>query len=273
MNRAVIEARAPDGRRPAHEPDPDHDTKEQPTMAEMNTANSKLVQYLIEAYSKERELERSLQAHIAMTDRKPYKKRLQEHLRETKRHAKQVEQRARKLGAGGLIGDAVKEGTALVKQAAALGKGQLHAARGSGLEEKMLKNAKTEYSEEHEEIATYAAIETLAQEIGDKETAKVARQIRREEERMASFLERQIPVLTRAVAKAEIPAAERNGSGGGSSRKRRSASSRKGSGSSGRSRSSASSRRKPSSSGRRKSSSTSRRKSSSTSRRKSGSRS
>ncbi len=178
-------------------------------MANQTTANAKLVQYLIEAYSKERELERSLQAHIAMTDRKPYKKRLQEHLRETKNHAKLVERRAKKLGGGGLLTGAVKEGTALVKQAAALGKGQLHAARGSGVEEKLLKNAKTEYSEEHEEIATYIAIETLAEEIGDAETAKVARQIRRDEERMAKFIERQIPVLTKAMAKAEIPAAER----------------------------------------------------------------
>src|SRR5215217_3857812 len=82
--------------------------KENEPMSETNAANAKLIQYLVEAYGKERELERSLQAHIAMNDRKPYKKRLQEHLRETKRHAKLVEQRARKLGAGGLITDAVK---------------------------------------------------------------------------------------------------------------------------------------------------------------------
>jgi ferritin-like metal-binding protein YciE len=75
-----------------------------------------------------------------------------------------------------------------------------------------LKNAKTEYSEEHEEIAQYTAIETLATEVGDDETAKLARQIRREEERMAGFLERQIPVLARAVARAEIPASERKSS-------------------------------------------------------------
>ena len=179
------------------------------TETKSSAANTKLVQYLIEAYGKERELERSLQAHIAMTDRKPYKKRLQAHLKETKQHAKLVERRARKLGAGGLITDAVKEGSALVKQAAALGKGQLHAMRGSGLEEKLLKNAKTEYSEEHEEIATYTAIEVLAEEVGDTETAKIARQIRRDEQKMANFLERQIPILTRAVAKAEIPSAER----------------------------------------------------------------
>ncbi len=181
------------------------------------TSESKLTQYLVEAYAKERELERSLQAHIAMAERKPYKKRLQEHLRETKRHAKLVERRAKKLGADGLLTDAVKEASAAVKQVAALGKGQLHAARGTGIEEKQLKNAKTEYSEEAEEIATYTAIEALAEEVGDKETAKIAREIRRDEERMSRFLERQIPVLTRAVAKAEIPAAERNG---GRSRRR-----------------------------------------------------
>jgi ferritin-like metal-binding protein YciE len=222
-------------------------------MAETSAANTKLVQYLLEAYGKERELERSLQAHIAMTDRKPYKKRLQEHLKETKRHAKLVEQRARKLGAGGLLTDAVKEGSALVKQGAALAKGQLHAARGTGLEEKLLKNAKTEFSEEHEEIATYTAIETLAEEIGDKETAKVARQIRRDEEKMANFLAKQIPILTRAVAKAEIPAAERNGSKPSS--RRRTSSSRKrsgGNGSSSRSKSRASSSRRKTSGGRKK---------------------
>jgi rubrerythrin len=78
----------------------------------------------------------------------------------------------------------------------------------------MLKNAKTEYSEEHEEIATYTAIETLAEAVGDKETAKLARGIKREEERMARFLERQIPTLTKAVTQEEIPASERRTNGG-----------------------------------------------------------
>ena len=53
------------------------------------------------------------------------------------------------------------------------------------------------------------AIETLAEEVGDKETAKLARDIRRDEEKMARYLERLIPSLTKAVVKTEIPAAER----------------------------------------------------------------
>ena len=136
-------------------------------MADLNELDTKLVQYLGEAYGKERELETSLQAHIAMTTRAPYAKRLKEHLRETKRHAKAVEKRIKQLGGG-----AQKTQTAVGKVMAAA-KGPLHAVRGSGEQEKMLKNAKTEYFNEHEEIATYLAIETLAEKVGDRETAKL----------------------------------------------------------------------------------------------------
>jgi ferritin-like metal-binding protein YciE len=169
-------------------------------MADINERDAKLVQYLSEAYGKERELETALQAHIAMTAKGPYKKRLQQHLKETKSHAKQVERRIKKLGGGGQTLQ-----TAVGKLQAAA-KGPLHAVRGSGEAEKMLKNAKTEYFNEHEEIAAYLAIETLAEKVRDSETAKLARGIRREEERMAQFLQGQIKQLTGAVAREDIPA-------------------------------------------------------------------
>jgi ferritin-like metal-binding protein YciE len=185
-------------------------------MAEMNERDAKLVQYLNEAYGKERELETALQAHIAMTTKPPYKKRLQQHLRETKAHAKAVERRIKKLGGGGST-----LGTAVGKAMAAA-KGPLHAVRGGGEQEKMLKNAKTEYFNEHEEIATYLAIETLAERVGDKETARLARGIRREEERMAKFLEGQIKSLTGAVVSEEVPRDQRT-SRNSAPRKRRAA--------------------------------------------------
>jgi ferritin-like metal-binding protein YciE len=172
-------------------------------MTETNERDAKLIQYLGEAYGKERELETALQAHIGMTTRAPYKKRLKQHLSETKRHAKALERRIKALGGGG---QALQT---LVGKALAAGKGPLHAIRGSGDEEKMLKNAKTEYFNEHEEIANYLAIEALAERVGDRETAKVAAGIRREEERMARFLEGQIRSLTGAVVTAEIPAGQR----------------------------------------------------------------
>src|SRR3954453_14373190 len=178
-------------------------------MADMNERDAKLVQYLSEAYGKERELEAALQAHIAMTEKGPYKKRLQQHLKETKQHAKQVERRIKKLGGGGQT----LQGA--VGKIAAAAKGPLHAIRGASEQEKMLKNAKTEYWNEHEEIATYLGIETLAERVRDSETAKLAKGIRREEEKMAAFLQGQIKQLTGAVVREDIPASQRRAASSG----------------------------------------------------------
>src|SRR3954469_12860988 len=190
-------------------------------MADTNPRDAKLIQYLNEAYAKEKELERALAGHIQMTTRAPYKKRLQDHLRETKSHATTVSRRIKQLGGKaeevpvpgpGVVAEAAGVGASVVQQAAAVVKGGVHAVRGTSEPEKMLKNAKTESFNEQEEIANYTAIEALANTVGDKETARLARDIRRQEERMRSFLERLIPQLSQAVAKEEIPAEFRNGS-------------------------------------------------------------
>jgi len=173
-------------------------------MATLTDRDNKLVQYLNEAYGKEKELEAALEAHIGMTTRAPYKRRLQKHLRETKDHARRVERRIKQLG-----GDPQTLQRLTGKATAAL-KGPVHALRGSGENERLLKNAKTEYSEEAEEIATYSAIEAFAESVSDRETAKLARAIKRDEERMAAYLERLIPQLTRAVVRAEVPSDQRS---------------------------------------------------------------
>ena len=178
-------------------------------MADQTAGQAKLVQYLTEAHGKETELVQSLTAHIEIAQKDTYKKRLKDHLKETKQHAKLVERRVKKLGGDVQDGPVTKLVSAAAKTPVTAAKGAAHAIRGTGEEEKQLKNAKTEYWNEHEEIANYTAIEILATELGDKETAKVAKQIRREEERMASFLEKQIPQLTKAVVRAEIPKEER----------------------------------------------------------------
>ena len=179
-------------------------------MTELQTRDAKLIQYLNEAYGKEKELETSLEAHIGMALRDTYRKRLKDHLKETKGHARLLERRIKKLGGkAGPLTDVAQVAQTATKKADALAQGPLHAARGLSPAEKQLKNAKTEYSEEHEEIANYTALETLAEAVGDKETAKLARDIRRDEERMAKFLAGQISVMSKQVAREEIPAAER----------------------------------------------------------------
>jgi ferritin-like metal-binding protein YciE len=183
-------------------------------MKDLNARDAKLVQYLNEAYGKERHLEQALQAHIGLTTKPTYRKRLEEHRRETKRHGDLVKRRIKQLGGSAetvslpgpdAFTEAAEAGVSVAQRALAMARGPLHAVRGTSEPEKMLKNAKTEYSEEAEEIATYTAIEELASKVGDKETAKLAKDIRRDEERMAKFLQKLIPQLVGDVAKTEIP--------------------------------------------------------------------
>jgi ferritin-like metal-binding protein YciE len=187
-------------------------------MADPTTRELKLIQYLNEAYGKERELETALQAHIKMTTRDAYKKRLQAHLKETKGHARDVKARIKKLGGTAeetsvpgpeVVKEVATGAQAVASKAVALAQGPLHALRGTSEQEKQLKNAKTEYASEAEEIAMYTAIEALADALSDDETVKLARRIRRDEERMGTYLEKLIPSLTKAVVQEEIPASER----------------------------------------------------------------
>jgi ferritin-like metal-binding protein YciE len=187
-------------------------------MAELTAADSKLVQYLNEAYGLEQRLQTALEAHVTMTTDPAYRKRLKEHLSETKRHAREVSKRIKQLGGDAttidppgpdVVAEAAQAVLGGAQKAVALAQGPLHALRGTGNEEKQLKNAKTEYASESEEIATYSGIEALAQAIGDRDTQKLAREILREEQRMRSYLEKQIPRFIKAVVKAEIPASQR----------------------------------------------------------------
>ena len=89
----------------------------------------------------------------------------------------------------------------VIGQALALAKTPLDLLRGSGGEEKVLKNAKDACATEALEIATYTALERLARSVGDDETAKLAASIRADEERMLERLLRELPKLTDAVVR------------------------------------------------------------------------
>jgi rubrerythrin len=89
-------------------------------------------------------------------------------------------------------------------QALALGKTPLDLLRGSGGEEKVLKNAKDACATEALEIATYTSIERLARSVGDDETARLAASIRADEEQMLARVLREIRKLTDAVVGADV---------------------------------------------------------------------
>jgi ferritin-like metal-binding protein YciE len=164
--------------------------------------SEKIVQYLNEAHASEVGLVRVLQSQIAMTPRGSYRTALEKHLRETRGHAERVRARLRELDEGG---NPLQAGLGLaetvVAQALALGKTPLDLLRGTGGHEKVLKNAKDASATEALEIATYTAIEELARAMGDPETARLAKAIRADEERMLARILEEIPKLTEAVAR------------------------------------------------------------------------
>jgi ferritin-like metal-binding protein YciE len=215
-------------------------------MAEAKTLNqrdAKLVSWLGEAHSKEAELEADLTAHITLTEKPAYKKRLQQHLKETRDHKRRVAARIKQLGGptgqnlilatGSAVGEVAGKTVAAVK-------GQVGIARALVTEqaETHLRNAQEELREEHVEIALYTRIEVFATEVGDRETAQLARSIRRDEERMAKFLTSELGRLVKDVVRTEIPRDQRATSRRRTSRSRSGASSSSGT----RSRSSGSSR-------------------------------
>jgi len=187
-------------------------------VTDLPSGTTKLVQYLNEAYGTERRLEVALQAHLGLASRRTYKNRLRDHLAETKRHGREVSRRIRQLGGTAetidipgpeALGEVAQRAVAGAQRAVALAQGPMHALRGTGEEEKQLKNAKTEYAAEAEEIATYQAIASVAEALGDRETVRLARAILREEERMRTFLEKEIPRMASAVVVAEVPRSQR----------------------------------------------------------------
>ena len=171
----------------------------------MNASQKKVLQYLGEAQASEDALVRVLQSQIAMTPRGTYRTALEQHLRQTREHSARVGDRRRELGHGGNpLSFAVGAVESVVGQALALGKTPFDLLRGSGGEEKVLKNAKDASASEALEIATYTAIERLAQSVGDDETAALAASIRVDEEKMLARVLREIPKLTDAVVRADV---------------------------------------------------------------------
>jgi len=187
-------------------------------MSDTPTRDAKLVRYLNEAYAKERQLETALEAHAEVTTLEEYAKRLRAHRKETRAHADRVAQRIKQLGgtpeavpmAGAHDGlaQAAESVVGVLGRAMAAAKGSLDTVRRRGEQERMLRNARTEYQEEAYEIALYTAIEAVAKQAGDTDTAKLAQSILTEERAMQDFLARILPQVATGVVHDDVPVSE-----------------------------------------------------------------
>src|SRR5450755_2325401 len=171
----------------------------------MSKSEQKVVQYLGEAHASEVGLVSVLQSQIAITPRGSYREGLEKHLGETREHARRIQERLGELEQGrSPVQAVVGLAETVISQTVALSKTPFDLVRGSGGEEKVLKNAKDACASEALEIATYTAVERLAVKVGDERTAKLARSIRGDEERMLKRIMREIPRLTDAVIGADV---------------------------------------------------------------------
>jgi ferritin-like metal-binding protein YciE len=130
---------------------------------------------------------------------------LETHLGQMRDHARRVAVRLEALdrGSNPLLA-VVGVSASVFGQLLALGKTPFDLLRGSGGEEKVLKNAKDAAATEALEIATDTAIERLARAVGDDETARIAAAILADEEQMLQRVLREIPKLTEAVMRGDV---------------------------------------------------------------------
>ena len=166
----------------------------------------KVVQYLEEAHSRETALVQTLSAHIQIAEAGSYRAGLESHLRETQIHARRVQQRLLELGARrSLLATGFGFAQNIVTNTLSMAKAPIDLIRGGDRKEKMLKNARDEAMTEAMEIATYDTLERMARNVGDEITAELAADIRVDEEAMLENLRREIPNLTDAVVRAQVP--------------------------------------------------------------------
>ena len=168
-------------------------------------ASQKVAQYLGEAKASEDALVRVLQSQIAMTPTGRYRTALETHLTETRGHSQRLDRRLGELDSGrGPLQFLVNVTEEVIGQTLALSKTPLDLMRGGSAEEKVLKNAKDGAAGEALEIATYTALEQLAESVGDARSAELARSIKADEEKMLERILQEIPALTDAVVRAEL---------------------------------------------------------------------
>ncbi|HEX6460265.1 MAG TPA: DUF892 family protein [Thermoleophilaceae bacterium] len=170
-----------------------------------------LVQYLREARATEAALTQTLQAHIAATPPGEHRARLEQHLEETRAHGRMLAARIAELDRSG--GDPLRQAISLLAAPVGFGLGMARGAtrmmlsvvslpltilRGpeSPAADRVLRNVRAESASEALEVATYTAIERLAEAEGDETTARLAREIREDEERMAAYLQQAVVDVT-----------------------------------------------------------------------------
>lgn len=164
----------------------------------MKSSTDQLVSWLNSAHSMELSLAKLLENHARdAKDFPDLQARIQEHLEETRRHARTVAECLNLLGekpstAKSLLGDVM---------------GRVQGMSTGMFRDELVKNCLADYASEHFEIACYRSLIAAAEALGRSQIAELCEQNLQDEERMVLWLEEQIPDVTRLILQQEATSA------------------------------------------------------------------
>jgi ferritin-like metal-binding protein YciE len=173
----------------------------------MSNATDTIIEYLRQAHATEESSVSLLQGHLRGAPPGPYRSLVRRHLDETRRHASQIEDRLTDKGATeGLLQAGVTLVEAVAGRMVGLALGPVNLLASRTTPDAMLRNTQDIIAAEAREVATYEALERLAERAGDEVTASVARTIRADEERALEGFQGLIGGLTDRIARERLGA-------------------------------------------------------------------
>lgn len=147
------------------------------------TKREQFIQWLSDAHAMEVGIVSTLEKHAAdAKDLPKVRAGLNKHLKETKRHAADLEKALKSLGSGPAI---LKEGISKLTNL-------LAGLTTSAAADTAVKNGIADFATEHFEIACYNSLIFTATELGENKVATICRGILKDEKAMAKVLEGQL---------------------------------------------------------------------------------
>ena len=151
-------------------------------------ARSHLVDWLRDAHMMEMEAREMLDKQAKRLKNYPeMQARVQQHVQETESQAQRLQECIERLDGG----------SSMMKDVSGKLMGAVGALMTSMASDEVVKNVIADFAFENFEIASYRSLIRAAETAGDMHTAQVCRDILREEEDMAAFVDEQIPVVTK----------------------------------------------------------------------------
>jgi ferritin-like metal-binding protein YciE len=155
------------------------------------------VAWLNDAYGMENALVQVLENHAKdAQDHPQMQAKIQEHLDKTRQHAELVKGCIERRGGS----------TSAVKTGMANLVGVMQGLSTGMAEDELVKNGIADYAAENFEIASYRALLTAAQVLGDEQTAQVCQQILADEQDMANWLAQHLPEAVEEIIRKKAAA-------------------------------------------------------------------